>query len=243
MRFPRSLPSPRLSSTLHSTADAARTALDAVDAEFAAQCGIKFYRLDHYFLGQRLDPPPEPPPEPPPPPGPSILPTILETSAPCEALLLVGPPGAGKSTFAKRWLVPHGYIYINQDLLGSRDRCVDAAHAALTRGQRCVVDNTNPDKLTRSHYVALGRSTGAPVRCLWLSTELDIARRLNRARHDLSGGALRFIPEDAYARYVDRFEAPDVGEGFTEIHRVDFELLPENDRHLSVLRQMGLCPT
>eukprot|EP00668_Euglena_longa_P001448 GGOE01001714.1.p1 GENE.GGOE01001714.1~~GGOE01001714.1.p1 ORF type:complete len:390 (-),score=75.53 GGOE01001714.1:165-1262(-) len=196
------------------------------DEIFAKAAGVAFERMDVFFLGQPIA---QPSPATVPVSRPRLLPIILAGASPCELLLLVGPPAAGKSTFAKRWLVPEGYLYVNQDLLGSREKCIEMARDILLRGQRCVVDNTNPDRLTRRYYVAMATKARAPVRALWMNTPVPLARRLNVMRHETQCGARRLLPEDAFAKYEARFEGPSLAEEFTEIHRVDFEFCGDKE--------------
>ncbi|XP_074387751.1 bifunctional polynucleotide phosphatase/kinase [Zonotrichia albicollis] len=84
-----------------------------------------------------------------------------------EVLLTVGFPGAGKSTFVKRYLVPAGYEYVNRDTLGSWQRCVSAC---LGRpGPRPAPSSWTTPTLTpesRQRFVACARAAAVPCRCL-----------------------------------------------------------------------------
>ncbi|NWV68333.1 PNKP kinase, partial [Malurus elegans] len=129
------------------------------DRLFALNAGLRFLTPEENFLGWA--------------PAPFELPAFdprrLDVEAPSEpskaelvsdkpeVLLTVGFPGAGKSTFVKRHLIPAGYEYVNRDTLGSWQRCVSACSAALARGRPVVVDNTSPDPESRQRPVwALG---------------------------------------------------------------------------------------
>ena len=65
----------------------------------------------------------------------SILPTDPQT----EIVLFVGLPGLGKSTFFRKHFAPAGYVQVNQDTLGSRQKCIRAAEEALGAGKSCVI--------------------------------------------------------------------------------------------------------
>ncbi len=52
-----------------------------------------------------------------------------------------GPPGVGKSSLARTVLPDHERV--NQDTLGSKDKCYRVADAALVAGRSVVIDATN----------------------------------------------------------------------------------------------------
>ena len=63
-----------------------------------------------------------------------------------EIVLLVATAAAGKSTYAAAFVAkvaPDTYIIVNQDTLGTRPKCLEAARQALEKGLSVVVDNTN----------------------------------------------------------------------------------------------------
>lgn len=103
-----------------------------------------------------------------------------------ELVLFCGPPGAGKSTFYRRYLQRLGYARVNQDALKTRAKCMKAAADHLGEGAPVAVDNTNPDEAGRREWVELARKHGVPARCVWFRTGAalcehnDVVRALNR---------------------------------------------------------------
>lgn len=97
---------------------------------------------------------------PPPPDGVPPLPPSL--------LLLVGLPGAGKSTLADALCRcrPNRYVRVNQDLLGSRSACVAAVQTALADGKCPIVDRCNMSIAQRRVFLDLlqRRPMAAPSR-------------------------------------------------------------------------------
>jgi hypothetical protein len=79
-----------------------------------------------------------------------------------ELLILAAPPACGKSTLARRF-ERGGYLRVNQDTLGSFDKCAAAAKAALQAGQSVCVDNTNMDVNTRAKWVQLAKRCNVAV--------------------------------------------------------------------------------
>lgn len=62
----------------------------------------------------------------------------------------MGFQASGKSFFARHYLIPKGYVYVNQDTLKSWQRCVSECNKALANGSRVVIDNTNVDPESRA---------------------------------------------------------------------------------------------
>ncbi|KAM3655959.1 LOW QUALITY PROTEIN: bifunctional polynucleotide phosphatase/kinase [Ammospiza maritima maritima] len=138
-----------------------------------------------------------------------------------EVLLTVGFPGAGKSTFVKRYLVPAGYEYVNRDTLGSWQRCVSACSAALARGRSVVVDNTNPDPESRQRFVACAREAAVPCRCLLFTANLEQARHNCRFRDMTQSGHVP-VTDAVLFGYKKQFVAPNLSEGFSQILQIPF---------------------
>jgi predicted kinase len=67
------------------------------------------------------------------------------------------PQASGKSSWAKKHLVSSGYVWVNQDTLKTKEKCVAAAKSALESGKSPVIDNTNSDRATRALYIKLAK--------------------------------------------------------------------------------------
>jgi aryl-alcohol dehydrogenase-like predicted oxidoreductase/histidinol phosphatase-like enzyme len=155
-----------------------------------------------------------------------------------EVVLIMGLPGAGKSTVAGKF-VEHGYARLNRDedggplrgLLPALDRLIESG------GSRFVLDNTYVSRTSRAALIQSATKHGLPVRCVWLATTLEDAQ-VNAAwrmvskfgrllgpekmretvKHDVSafGPAVQF-------RYQRALEPPDPAEGFSRIEAISFE--------------------
>ncbi|KAJ1928448.1 DNA kinase/phosphatase Pnk1 [Tieghemiomyces parasiticus] len=163
-----------------------------------------------------------------------------------EVIVAVGFPASGKSTLACRVIEPAGYVYVNQDTLRTRAKCVEAVRAALAAGRSVIVDNTNPEAATRAHYIDLARAAGCPVRCLHFTAPLAVARHNSRFRAYGRLEPREFIVRNALAAELDhleelpttipmvvfhtfnsRLEPPTADEGFSEVLPLNFHLHPE----------------
>eukprot|EP00026_Physarum_polycephalum_P005964 Phypoly_transcript_06003.p1 GENE.Phypoly_transcript_06003~~Phypoly_transcript_06003.p1 ORF type:complete len:564 (+),score=114.23 Phypoly_transcript_06003:157-1848(+) len=199
----------------------------ASDRAFAVNVGIEFQTPEEYFLDE--DPAPfrydmfDP----------NTLVSAkvksynFEPADEQELIVFVGFPASGKSTFAKRKLVPKGYVHVNQDTMGTKEKCIKAAKAALSNGQSVVVDNTNPTAEVRAEYLAFAKLKKIPARCFHFETNMELAGHLNKFRALQTDGATKAVPGIAYNMYRSRFVAPTVDEGFDEVVKIKF--VPEFD--------------
>lgn len=117
-----------------------------------------------------------------------------------ELVLLVGPPGSGKSTVAASMVVTDpNHIVVNQDTLGTKAKVIKAGAAAWAAGKSVIVDATHPTRAKRHEIVeGITGSAQTPVRLLWFIRD---GRTFNKERPDP-------VPEMAYRIYTKNFERP-----------------------------------
>lgn len=153
-----------------------------------------------------------------------------------EMIIMVGYPGSGKSTFCKRYLLPHGYVHINRDTLKSLDKCCSVAHAELAAGKSVVIDNTSPCPSDRLVYQNIAKKHGAKCRCFWMDVSQSVANHFNVCRAML--GITRRVPTIAYRTFSGKYREPTMADGFDEVVRLpfvpDFAGLPDGAADLIV---------
>ena len=135
-----------------------------------------------------------------------------------QVLILCGLPGSGKSTICETTFPD--YVRVNQDELGSKDKCVELFSKALAEKKNVVVDRCNQDVKQRKLWIDLAQYYSADVKCLYLSVDPDLCldRIFLRKNHptitaDLSADKKRSI----IAQFLRTFEPPTLQEAFSEI--------------------------
>ncbi len=155
-----------------------------------------------------------------------------------EVVLIMGLPGAGKSTLAQE-LVAQGYQRLNRDEAGGTLRgLVQALGRTFASGTpRVVLDNTYVSRAARAAVIQAASAHGVDVRCVWLQTSVADAqvnaatRILERYGRLLDVDELAAhrkrdpaaMPPTAQFKYQRELEPPDVSEGFARIDAVPFE--------------------
>jgi len=155
-----------------------------------------------------------------------------------EVLLIMGIPGAGKSTVAAG-LVEQGYARLNRDqasgslaaLLPEIERLKDSG------ASRIVLDNTYVSRKSRASVIRAAWQCGFPIRCLSLETNLEeaqvnaVTRMISRYGRLLEPTELKpaakkdpgvFAPSVQF-RFQRELEPPHPSEGFSRIDVQPFD--------------------
>jgi len=135
-----------------------------------------------------------------------------------ECVILVGLPGAGKSTFYEQnFAATHRHVskdlWPNAAGRDARQRRVLAE--ALAAGESVVVDNTNPSIADRAAIIAIARASGARIVGYFFDVTTRQAIARNAERRDK-----KRVPNVAIFTAAKRLQPPTREEGFDELFRV-----------------------
>lgn len=141
-----------------------------------------------------------------------------------EVVVLVGLPGAGKTTFYRERFA-ESHVHVSRDHFRKHanpaKRQATLIREALRLGRSVVVDNTNPTRADRAAIVEIAREFGARAVAYVFTTPLEECLIRNRKRQ----GEER-VPDVAIYTKAKRFEPVTADEGFAEIQSIDEPLLP-----------------
>jgi hypothetical protein len=141
-----------------------------------------------------------------------------------ELVLLIGLPGAGKSTFFQQRFAD-SHVHVSRDHF-ARDRRPETRQNELLRdalasGRSVVIDNTNVSVEERARFIDEARLHGVRV----VGYRFDVSTRECVSRNELRSGSAR-IPKVGIFSAAKRLVQPSADEGFDAIFRV--RVLPEH---------------
>lgn len=150
-----------------------------------------------------------------------------------EVLLLCGPAGSGKTTYAERLVAngalklsidesmneQHGRAGIDFDVSEYREREISVMEehkarmvGSLALGQSVILDYGFPSKSERDEYKAFIESIGAQWRLLYFKADRDTLISRLRLRNESADANALPVSEELLDQLLEWFEAPD-GEG------------------------------
>lgn len=136
-----------------------------------------------------------------------------------NVIVLVGLPGSGKSTVAKKYFP--NYVRISQDLAGNREACIMDMKAAIKRDYDIIIDRTNINRAQRKYWIDLALGAGAKnLTCIYLDVgEEECIARINiRKGHETIKEDMPLEKKRAIVYNFNKsFERPELKEGFSTV--------------------------
>jgi protein phosphatase len=141
-------------------------------------------------------------------------------------IVLVGPPGSGKTTWARRngrgavhvsqdglidAITPDGFDHVYRPIYREAEDAV--AGAALQAGHTVVVDRTNRTRAHRERWLEIAHRASCPAAAVMMTTAEALCRERNAKR-----GPGSRLSEERMERMLAAFEPVQPGEGFVSIH-------------------------
>jgi predicted kinase len=159
-------------------------------------------------------------------------------------VVLVGAPGSGKSTWARRngrgaihvsqdglidAISPDGFEHVYRPIYAAAEDAM--ARAALHSGHTVIVDRTNRTREHRQRWLRIAREAGCPAVAVVMTASAALCRSRNRERD-----SKRQLSEVRMERMLAALEAVQPAEGFSAVFE-DTITLPEILSALSTERK------
>lgn len=137
-------------------------------------------------------------------------------------VVLVGPPGSGKTTWARRHgqgavhvsqddlidaITPHGFEYVYRPIYTAAEDAI--ARTALAAGHTVIVDRTNRTRALRERWLRIARAADCPVVAVVMTADRSLCQQRNRART-----GPRRVSDDRMERMLAAMEPVALDEGF-----------------------------
>ncbi|KAF2113062.1 polynucleotide kinase 3 phosphatase-domain-containing protein [Lophiotrema nucula] len=203
---------------------------DDVDRHFCENVGLKFFTPEQWFLDaaeelytDRFDPKEYPKCHS----KPHHVGIELKRNESPALYLLVGPPGAGKTTYYFTTLEPLLYERLDLVSSGSTEDVTCSIRARLSCNRSVVLDQRHLDRASRRKWVSFARECSISIFAIHFTTTLDLCLHNDAVRAlgstDIDPKHRRVCPRNDFWDLVGTFQEPTVEEGFLDVVKVDFE--------------------
>lgn len=143
--------------------------------------------------------------------------------------ILIGLPGSGKTSYAKKQMINSNTIYLSSDdirveMFGFEDQTHnsevfnemnDRTYMALNKGYNVIYDATNLSRKRREQLIKKAKNEGNEVNAYLFCTPINIILERNLIRQE------RHLPYDKLIQMIQSIECPMYYEGFNNIYLID----------------------
>jgi bifunctional polynucleotide phosphatase/kinase len=126
-----------------------------------------------------------------------------------QVVIMVGYPGSGKSTIAKKICENEQFVLVQGDVHKTSPKMIKAALPCVKEGKSVVFDATNSSCKKRSEYLEFAKKHNMKVVCVHMTTSLEESYKRNKEREPDNQ-----VPKIAYSVYTKHYNCPSVEEGF-----------------------------
>jgi bifunctional polynucleotide phosphatase/kinase len=99
-----------------------------------------------------------------------------------QVVIMVGYPGSGKSTIAKKICEDENFVLVQGDVHKTSPKMIKAALPSVKEGKSVVFDATNSSSKKRSEYIDFAKKHNLKVVCIHMTTSLEVSYKRNKER-------------------------------------------------------------
>lgn len=140
-----------------------------------------------------------------------------------KIIIMSGFPGSGKTTYVKNNYPNHQII--NQDVLGSKQKCIELAYKLLRRDKSIVIDRTNITRKQRKIWIELAKEFKLePPILIYMDLEAKLCynRICKRKDHPVISEHMPLSRKwSIISKFIKFVELPELSEGFKSVSYID----------------------